>query len=198
MELSNATECTTTEFNDTTLAQQLNLCGQGHFFYVAPDGIRYFDYGLDVGTYTAALPLFGFLYQFLQVLGLPVVQFSDLFLQQGVFLQVIQMASIMQGPNSVVQGFCGGICLPNPPSDVAPLSWAQVQASNSTYSQAAPTFDGLYDGVGALFLPMGTYNVTFADVQYQSQTVCNFPVQWGSSYSLLPPTPLGPTGTTCP
>jgi hypothetical protein len=198
MELSNATECTTTEFMGTSLAQGLNLCGQGHFFYVAPDGTRSFDYGLDVGTYTAALPVFGFSYDFLQVLALPVVQFTDLFLEQGVFLQVIQMASIMQGPNSVVQGFCGGICLANPPSDVAPLSWAQVQASNSTYSQAAPTFDGLYDGVGALFLPMGTYNVTFTDVQYQSQTIYDVPVQWGSSYSILPPTPLCPTGTTCP
>ena len=201
MELSNATECTTIEFNGTTLAQPLNLCGQGHFFYVAPDGTRSFDYGLDVGTYSAALnqpqSQFGFLYHFMQVLALPVVQFTDLFLQQGVFLQVIQMASIMQGANSVVQGFCGGICLPNPPSDVVPLSWAQVQASNSTYSQAAPTSDGLYDGVGSFFLPMGTYNVTFTDVQYQSQTVYNVPVQWGSSYSLTPQ-PLCPTGTTCP
>ena len=203
MELSNATECTTKDNDEPP--RTLDLCGQGHFFYVAPDGTRSFDYGLDVGSYTAALnqpqSQFGFLIHFLQVLNfttLPVVKFTDLFLEQGVSIQVIQMASIMQGPSSVVQGFCNGSCLPNPPSEAVPLSWAHVQASNSTYSQSAPTFDGMYDGVGALFLPMGTYNVTFTDVQYQSQTVNNFPVQWGSSYSLLPPQPLCPTGTTCP
>jgi hypothetical protein len=197
MQLSNATECTTRD-NDE-FQRTLNLCGQGHFFYVAPDGTRYTDYGIDVGTYTAALPVFGFLILFQQVLELPVVQFSDLFLQQGVTLQVIQMASIMQGPNSVVQGFCNGTCLPNPPSEVVPLSWAQVQATSANYTEAAPTSDGLYDGVGALFLPAGMYNVTFTDTsQYQSQTVSNFQVQWGGSYSLPPPQPLCPTGITCP
>lgn len=167
------------------------LCGQGHFFYVAPTGARYFDYGLDVGNYTAALPEFGFNVHFLQVLSLPTVSFNDLLLQAGVFLKAIQMATIMQGPKSAVQGWIDSI-------DVVSLSWAQVQASNGTYSHSTPTFDGNYDGVDALFLPAGTYNVTFTDMQYQSQTVTNFPVGWGGSYSLQPPQPLCPTGTTCP
>jgi hypothetical protein len=207
MELSNATECTTKDHDE--VGRILSLCGQGHFFYVSPGGTRFFDYGLDVGTYSAALnqpqlgstspPQFGFLYHFMQVLALPVVSFTDLFLEQGVFLQVIQMASLMQGPGSVVQGFCNGSCLPNPPSQVVPLSWAQVQATSANYTVAAPTSDGLYDGVGALFLPAGLYNVTFTDTnQYQSQTYNNFYVQWGGSYSLTPQPPLCPTGTTCP
>ncbi len=195
MQLSNATECTT----DVLLVGSLNVCGQGHFFYVAPDGTQSFDYGLDVGNYTAALPEFGFLTHFLQVLTLPGIQFTDLLLQRGVFLQAIQMASIMQGPFTVVAGFCGlPSCVGIQLSGVAPLSWAQVQASNSTYSQSVPTFDGLYDGVGALFLPAGTYNMTFSDVQYQSQTFPNFFVGWGGSYSLTPPQPpLCPTVGPC-
>jgi hypothetical protein len=187
MRLSNATECQTNVF----LVGLLLLCGQGHFYYIGPDGTRYLDYGLDSGNYTAALPEFGFVVHFLQVLALPKLQFGDLFLQNGVFLKAIQMAIIMQGPASVVAGWTLF------PTDVAPLSWAQVRANNSTYSRVVPTFDGHYDVVGALQLPAGTYNVTFTDVQYQSQTVYNFPVGWGSSYSLTPPQPLCPTGSTC-
>jgi hypothetical protein len=125
------------------------------------------------------------------------VTFTDLLLQQGVFLQVIQMASIMQGPLSQVAGWT------DPGFEEAPLSWAQIQATNSTFTRSAPTFDGLYEGVGALFLPQGTYSITFSDVQYQSQTgtqqpiLTNFAVQWGGSYSLTPQPPLCPTGSTC-
>ncbi len=164
------------------------MIGQGHFFYVDPTGTRYFDYGLDVGTYTGNMPEFGFTVHYLQVAGLPTVTFSDLFLQQGVFLKVYQMARIMQGPYdfSRVAGYT------DPPLDTAPLSWAQVQASNSTYSRSISTFDGLFEGVGALQLPAGTYTITFSDVQYQSQTVLNFQVQWGGVYSLTPTTPLLP------
>jgi hypothetical protein len=204
MQLSNTTRCTT----NVLLVGPLNMCGQGHFYYVPPSGgcieaqdtsTCTFDYGLDALTYTAALPEFGFTVHFMQVLQLPVVSFNDLLLQQGVFLQAIQMALIYQGPISVVAGYCNsppasGFCYVTRPSNLAPLSWAQVQASNSTYSRVAPTFDGLYDGVGALFVPAGTYTITFSDVQYQSQTMTNQIVQWGGSYALTPPTltPLPP------
>jgi hypothetical protein len=198
MELSNTALCNT----NVLLVGPLNICGQGHFFYVSPDGTQFFDYGLDALTYTAALPEFGFTVHFFQVFQLPVVQFTDLLQQQGVFLEAVQMAVLTQGATSVVAGYCsvggGGLCFANPPSNWAPLSWAQVQASNSTYSRGAPTFDGLYDGVGALFLPAGTYTITFSDVQYQSQTF-NQTLQWGTSTSLTPPTLLPcPAGeTTC-
>jgi hypothetical protein len=189
MQLSNTTKCQT----NVTLSGRnpMNLCGQGHFFYVDPTGTRHFDYGLDVGNYTAALPEFGFTVHYLQVLALPAANFDDLFLQVGVFLKAIQMGSIFV-TNSAVQGWTFGVLNPT-----APLSWAQVQAINSTYSRTISTSDGNYGGVGALFLPGGLYNVTFTDLQYQSQTVSGFSVGWGNSYSLPPPQPLCPTGSSC-
>ena len=73
---------------------QMNICGQGHFFYVQPTGTRYFDYGLDVGNYSAAVPELGFNVHFLQwpISPLPTASFNDLFLAQGVGVQVIRMA----------------------------------------------------------------------------------------------------------
>jgi hypothetical protein len=177
---------------NVTLSGSRNICGQGHFFYVAPDGSRNFDYGLDVGNYTAVLPEFGFTAHFMQVSTPPSISFTDLLQQNGVVFQATQMALVMQGTISAVQGWTFGV-----PSQVAPLSWAEVYASNSTYSRAISTADGNYDGVGALFLPGGTYNVTFSDIQYQSQTVYNYQVGWGGSYNLTPPTYLCPIGSTC-
>jgi len=182
---------------DVFLRGVQEICGQGHFFYHAPDGTLYFDYGLDVGNYTSQVPEFGFTVHFLQPWGSPVVSFTDLFLQAGVVVRAIQMGLIMQGPGSSVSGYNTQptcfiqLC-------VVPLSWAQVTASNSTYSRSVPTLDGTYDGVDALFLPAGTYNVTFSDLQYQSQSVTNFSVGWGGSYSLLPPQQyLCPIGIMC-
>jgi hypothetical protein len=197
MQLGNTAECHTnvtlaggSAYDDLqTTFGPMNICGQGHFFYVDPTGTRYFDYGLDVGNYTAALPEFGFLVHYLQVLALPTASFNDLFLQAGVFLEAIQMGSLFAS-NSAVQGWTFGV--PNP---TAPLSWAQVQASNSTYSRSISTSDGNYGGVGALFLPGGNYNVTFTDQQYQSQTIV-VQVGWGSPQSIVPP-PLCPIGSAC-
>jgi hypothetical protein len=189
MHLGNTTVCQT----NVLLRGLLLICGQGHFFYVGPDGTRYLDYGLDVGNYTAQLPEFGFTVHYLQVLALPVVQFTDLFLEQGVTLEPVQMANITQGPLSLVTGWTFGV-----PSEVAALSWAQVQAVSSSYSRTVPTTDGRYDGVGALFLPAGTYTVTFSDVQYQAQNA-TLSVAWGGSYPLTPSQPLCPTNVkTCP
>ena len=186
MQLSNLTECRTNVF----LSGNMSLCGQGHFFYVDPTGTRYFDYGLDIGNYTAALPEFGFLAHYFQVLALPAANFNDLFLAVGVFLKVIQMGRLYV-TNSGVQGWTFGVVNPT-----SPLSWAQVQALNSTYSRSISTADGNYGGVGTLFLPGGIYNVTFSDQQYQSQIIVGFQVGWGSSYSVATP-PLCPIGSTC-
>jgi len=169
------------------LLNNYTMLGQGHFFYEAPDGTRYFDYGLDIGNYTAQLPEFGFTAHFLQVLPTPAVQFRDLFLESGVFLKVYAMGKIMQ--NGLITGWNV-----NPPWTIAALSWAQVQASNSSYFRSVPTFDGQYAGVGALQLPAGVYNVTFSNVLFQSKTKLNFQVQWNGNYSLSPLTPLCPIG----
>ena len=186
MELGNTTLCKT----DVYLRGSIPLCGQGHFYYVGPDGTRYLDYGQDVGTYTTQVPEFGFTTHFLQVLASPVIQFTDLLLQIGVVLQAIQMARVTQGAGAVVAGHT------DVPFDVAPLTWTQVQALNSTYSRSTPTLDGNYTGVDALFVPGGVYNVTFSDVQYQAQTT-TVTLQWGGSYALTPAKPLCPIGFTC-
>ena len=193
MELSNSGICNT----DVLLNGQMHICGQGHFFYIAPDGTQYFDYGLDIGNYTSQVPEFGFTAHFIQPSTPVPVQFTDLLLQTGIVVRALQMGSITQGPVSFVSGYND-----QPPCPVllclVPLSWAQVTASNYADSRGVPTVDGTYDGVDALFLPAGTYNVTFSDLQYQSQTVINLAVGWGSSYSLLPPQGyLCPIGVNC-
>jgi hypothetical protein len=185
------TLCQTDEFGGLdNLGVVQNICGQGHFFYVGTDGTLYYDYGLGVGTYTELVPEFGFTAHFLQVSASPVIQFTDLFLESGFVVQAIQMARVIESSPSLVQGWNDF------PFSVAPLSWAQVHATNATYYRSVPTLDGYYDGVNALFLPGGVYNVTFSDVQYQSQAV-SIALGWGGSYPLSPPTPLCPSGTTC-
>jgi hypothetical protein len=172
------------------------LCGQGHFFYVDPTGTRYFDFGMGAGNYTMEVPQFGFNFHFLQASTPPTILFTDLYLEAGVVFSMIQMAIIMQGSTSLVQGYCsiggGQICLNNRPNSFAPLSWAQVQAANSTYSASTSTADGTFDGVDALFVPAGTYDITFSDVQYVSQTWMNIVIGWGTTNSLTPPSYLNP------
>lgn len=177
-----------TMFGFGGMFQGTEFVGQGHFFYVSPDGSRYYDYGFDVGNYTVGAPEFGFNRRFLQILPSPLVAFNDLFLGQGVFLAVISMARITQGTgaNSRVMGWTVD-------DRVVPLSWVLVEATNSTVQRSVPTSDGRYDGVGALSLSQGTYNVTFSNPFLKSQTQPNFYVQWNGSYSLLPP-----QGYLCP
>ncbi len=76
---------------------------------------------------------------------------------------------------------------------VIPLSWVTVQARNGTTSRSVPSLDGFYDGIGAINVPGGTYNVTFSVAFYQPQTALNIPVQWGGDYPVLPP-----QGFLCP
>jgi hypothetical protein len=196
MQLSDKTECHTTEFStsNSSLTQALDMCGQGHFFYIGTDGTLYYDYGLDMGNYTAQVPEFGFNFHFLDVTPSPTISFTDLFLQLGTVLQAIQMATVMQGPGAAVLGWT------DPPFDAARLSWAQVQATSPTFTRSVSTADGNYTGVDALFLPAGVYNFTFSDVPntpgvgYQTSPPIILTIGWGNSYSLVPGQPLCPTG----
>ncbi|HUO41329.1 MAG TPA: carboxypeptidase-like regulatory domain-containing protein [Methylomirabilota bacterium] len=181
---------TSTKFNST-------FNGQGHFFYVGPDGTRYFDYGLEGNpptgvSYFTQLPEFGFsVAHFMSISPISIVFFKDLFLELGSFAHMVSMAKVIQGtPISVVEGFCAGLC--SPPF-VMPLSWVRVSAGNSSYSRSAVTADGQYDGVEALYLPAGGYNITFSVAWYFPQTSSLFSVGWGGVYSLLPP-----QGILCP
>lgn len=171
-----------TKFNST-------FNGQGHFFYVAPGGNLYFDYGLEGNpsgvAYFTQLPEFGFsLAHFMSISPLTSIIFNDLFLELGSFANTVSMARVSQGPPSLVMGFCAGQCTP---PFVIPLTWVRVSAGNSSYFRSAVTVDGQYDGVEALFLPAGIYNITFSVAWYISQTQFSFNVGWGDSYSLLPP-----------
>jgi len=179
-------------FGFGAMLQNATFLGQGHFFYVSTDGARFFDYGLDTGNYTAQVPEFGFNKHFMQLAEASTISFDDLFQAQSRIVSIIAMARIIQGtlPNALVTGWVDGSSV----NQTMPLTWVTVQASNFTYSNYVPTLDGRYDGVGALNLPAGTYNVTFSVLFYKSQTQALFQVNWNATYPLLPPEgPLCPT-----
>jgi hypothetical protein len=168
------------------MVQNTTLTGQGHFFYVSHDGTPYFDYGLDVGTYSTQVPEFGFNRHFIPLTTLSAT-FGDLFLEQGPVLDVFAMARVFSS-ESVVQGWVAkptGVF-------VMPLSWVKVAATNGTITVNVPTLDGSYNPPGALNLPAGTYNITFSVAFYKPQTIQNVQVQWDGDYPVLPPANLCP------
>jgi len=176
----------------------VKLEGQGHFFYVAPDGGLYFDYGLENANYTAQVPEFGFNSHFMQPFAPSTVTFRDLYLQIGVVMDDFEMATVYS--NAVVAGDDSS-CTPQCP-DPAPLSWVQVTASNSTFqSQPVTTLDGQYGGVGALFLPAGTYSITYSLPAYYTSQNQSLQVQWGGIQGSSPPSgslcPILPPSTAC-
>jgi len=79
---------------------------------------------------------------------------------------------------------------------LVPLSWVQVKASNANFTQSVPTLDGQYSRVGALFLPAGTYTVSFTVAYYKSQNT-TITLQWAEARSLLPPDCDNELSTTC-
>jgi hypothetical protein len=180
--------------------------GQGHFFYVSPhitvdsslcQNNRCFDYGLDVGLYTVEIPEFGFNEHLMQFVSSPVVNLSDLYLEQGVILSVIIMAKLISGtgPYDFVNGLDASLSV-----DI-PLSWARVEAIDDSQQidRLVPTLDGRYIGEGALFLPAGNYTIIFSSPFYQSWTYPEpFVVQWSQGPLRLLPDPLCPEGRTCP
>jgi len=168
------------------------LNGQGHFFYESPSGSLFFDYGLDNTTsYTAQVPEFGFNTHFMQPVPPASISFSDLFLETGVAMEDIQMATVSSS-SAYVTGWVSS------DNSIIALSWVSVIGTNSSFSRTATTLDGQYLGPGALFLPQGTYTITFTNPYFISQTLVNLYVQWGSSYAVLPPNgPLCPLVGTC-
>lgn len=187
---------TFTKFNST-------FNGQGHFFYVSPSGSRYYDYGLEANptgnppgvSYFTQVPEFGFsVAHFMSISPFSIIFFKDLFLELGSFATMVSMGKVIQGtPSSVVQGFI----TPETSPFVIPLTWVRVSAWNSSYSRSSVTVDGQFDGVEALYLPAGNYNITFSVAWYISQTQSSFNVGWSGTYSLLPPQgPLCPMADT--
>lgn len=194
-----------TLLNTTITKLNSTFNGQGHFFYEAPDGSLYYDYGLEGNpptgvSYSTQIPEFGFsIAHFMSISPVTSIFFIDLNLELGTFENMVSMGKVTQGTSSsVVQGLCAGICRP---PNVVPLTWVTVSAENSSYSRSAVTVDGQYDGVEALYLPAGNYNITFSVAWYIPQTQSLFNVGWGNTYALLPPQgPLCPLADTsiCP
>ena len=179
-----------------------SFLGQGHFFYVSPEGSRYFDYGIDIGNYTAQIPEFGFNFHFMLPVSAPLVSFSDLSLGKGFVLSLFEMGW--------VYGLVTGMSVTGTYSYI-PLSWVEVSASNVSITTWVWTLDGEYGsfdggvafdgGVGGLFLPGGsgdtsaTYTITFSNPSYKSPLPVNVTVTWGNG------TPedatLCPIGASC-
>ena len=113
-------------------------------------------------------------------------------------MEDIEMATVTSSI-SFVTGWCqsSDSQCPNT-SGVVVLSWVSITASNATFTRSETTLDGQYLGAGALFLPQGTYSITFSNPFFNSQTQTNFFVQWGGTYAEIPPNgPLCPTVGTC-
>lgn len=208
-------------FNTTLQMVIANFTGQGHFFYEPPDGggcVNYgfsqdfnhcFDYGLDVGNYTAQVPEFGFTRHFMQLPAPLYFSFNDLGYNPDPGVNLIAMGKI-SGEVRTEEEF--------PPTSV-PLSWMRAEATNGTITGAcsqalsgqidrcAATMDGTYDGVGAIFVPGATYNVTISDLAgFCTSATTQISVAWNgnASYSVSlfcedpPPPSPAPTNLTQP
>jgi len=124
--------------------------GTRHFFYVAPDGTRSKDYGLENGTYLMNVPESGVKWRFMQradvyayLTGLGMNYTADLiFIRWGVI-------------EGTVKGF-------DTNTQLVPLSWVEVRSD----SRWTPTMDGYY----RLFLPPGSYSITFSEPGYLSKS----------------------------
>jgi hypothetical protein len=108
--------------------------GRGHFHYVDPDGVRWRDYGLDVGNYSVHVPDFGYDRMFTQTLNV-YANLPDLGYEVGVYYHMERMIKIY--------GLVTGDTNTRPP--IIPLDWATVEAEG----RVAYTMDGEY----ALHLP---------------------------------------------
>jgi len=124
--------------------------GTRHFFYVAPDGTRLKDYGLENATYLVTVPESGVKWRFMQradvyahLTGLGMNYTADFDLHQ---------MGVIEG---MVKGFDTNMQL-------IPLSWVEVRSD----SRWTPTMDGYY----RLFLPPGSYSITFSEPGYLSES----------------------------
>ncbi len=126
--------------------------GRGHFFYVDPDGVRWKDYGLDVGYYSVYIPVFGYDRKFIQTLEI-FANLPDLAYEVGSYYHMERMVKIF----GIVKGhtFWG-----HPP--IIPLVWVSVEADG--YIEYS--FDGDY----ALHIPETSFTVTYSAPGYETQT----------------------------
>jgi len=124
--------------------------GTRHFFYVAPDGTRSKDYGLENATYLVNVPESGVKWRFMQRADV-YAYLTGLGMNYTADFDLHQMAVI----EGTVKGFDTNMQL-------VPLSWVEVKSD----SRWTPTIDGYY----RLFLPPGSYSITFSEPGYVSES----------------------------
>jgi len=124
--------------------------GTRHFFYVAPDGTRLKDYGLENATYLVKVPESGVKWRFMQRADV-YAYLTGLGLNYTADFDLHQMGVI----EGMVRGYDTNMQL-------IPLSWVEVRSD----SRWTPTMDGYY----RLFLPPGSYLITFSEPGYLSQS----------------------------
>ena len=109
--------------------------GKGHFFYVTPDGTRWYDYGIDKSNYTVTLDRFGYLNRFERI------SFSVKFTTMDSSIGFILSTRLLNKITGVVRGL----------SDMVPvrLSWATITVE--AFSEVTTTLDGVY----WVFMPDG-------------------------------------------
>jgi len=124
--------------------------GPNHFYYVAPDGTRFNDYGLEQGTYFIQVSEFGYTYRYRQTMevsvNLPGIDFIV-----SVNFDVNRLGKI----SGTVRGL-------NATGSPVPLSWAAINSATIwAFSQ---------DGGYVVHLPEGTYTFTYSAPGYVSQS----------------------------
>jgi len=118
----------------------MGLRGEGHFFYVAPDGHRMKDYGIPSGTYRFKVHDFGVEWRY-RVLRQPTVKIE----RSGstIYFAANRMSKVF--------GKVWGI---TPDDSSVPLSWVAITAGNETSFST--------DGIYVLHIGEGTYSVKFS------------------------------------
>jgi len=146
--------------------------GWGHFFFVTPDGMRHYDYGVGKGNFTLSVRRFGYLYRFAQT-NFPTFTFKCLALEVG-YIQRVYLLNKLYG---VVYGLSDGMRLR--------VSWATVLVTD--FGEVSMTLDGDY----WVFMPDGRSGVQFSLVGYAGQGT-GFIFAMGGGEIQLPPIELVP------
>ena len=124
--------------------------GPNHFYYVAPDGMRHNDYGMEKGTHSIQALDFGYTYKYRQILDVS-VDFPEIDFIVSVNFDVNRLGKIF----GTVRGL-------NAVGSPVPLSWVTIESPPSwAFSQ---------DGAYAIYVPEGTYTFTYSAPGYVSQS----------------------------
>jgi hypothetical protein len=170
----------------------LGFGGLPHFFYVDPEGNRFYDYGIEAGDYSATLPDFGFTWRrvFTQYAAPPPFSFPRLQYQIGIMFDAYRLGLVYPGVGLLVRGFNSTFPFGN---RLVELSWVLVEASNTVIRHTS-TMDGNY----TLHLPAGTYTLRFSLPGYTTKEYVAIVIVDWSDIIAWDPTPLEQSGAPFP